>query len=271
MTHAYLTGMPRPRVIAHRGLVTPEAAERGVAENSFAALRAAAMLGDAYLESDCHLTRDGEVVLFHDADLTRVTGDPRRISEVSAEELAALMAGLGGLATLREALAAFPGARWNLDVKAAAAAAPVGRLVAPHADHVLVTSFSDARRLEAMRAAEISRRSAGAEATIARPATSAGRGVILRLLLATLLRSPGLARRALSGIDAVQIPERQGRLRVLRPRLIAYAHAAGVEVHVWTVNDPDDMRRLAALGVDGIVTDRADVAREVLHGSGRAG
>ena len=56
------------------------------------------------------------------------------------------------------------------------------------------------------------------------------------------------------------MPERQRRLRIVTPRFIDYAHAAGVEVHVWTVNEAADMRRLVALGVDGIVTDRADLA-----------
>ena len=69
-----------------------------------------------------------------------------------------------------------------------------------------------------------------------------------------------LIRRLLRGIDALQIPERQGRLTVLTPRLIRAAHEAGVEVHVWTVNDEQDMRRLVGMGVDGIVTDRADRA-----------
>ena len=70
------------------------------------------------------------------------------------------------------------------------------------------------------------------------------------------------SRRALAGIDALQVPERQGRLRIVTPRLIAAAHRHDVEVHVWTVNDPADMRRLVAMGVDGIVTDRADSRSE---------
>ena len=85
------------------------------------------------------------MVLFHDADLSRVTGDPRPVSDVTAAELEALMAERGGLITLAQALDAFPAVRFNLDVKAAAAATPVGRIVAPHADRVLVTSFSDDR------------------------------------------------------------------------------------------------------------------------------
>ena len=69
-----------PRVLAHRGLVTAEAAAHGVTENSFAAVALAHGAGATYVESDCHLTADGVVVLLHDADLSRVAGDPRTVA-----------------------------------------------------------------------------------------------------------------------------------------------------------------------------------------------
>jgi glycerophosphoryl diester phosphodiesterase len=254
VTHPWFSATGTPRVLAHRGLVTAEAAAHGVAENSFAAVAEAHGAGAAYVESDCHLTADGVVVLFHDEDLSRVTGDPRRIAEVTEAELEDLMAERGGLITLAQALDSFPTLRFNLDVKAAGAARQIGEIVAPHADRVLVTSFSDARRREALDAA----RAAGGE-----PATSAGSSTIARLLGALTLRSPRLVRAALEGIDALQVPERQSRIRVVTPRLMDAAHRHGVEVHVWTVNDVDDMRRLLTAGVDGLVTDRADVAIEV--------
>jgi glycerophosphoryl diester phosphodiesterase len=197
-------------------------------------------------------------VLFHDDDLSRVTGDARTVSDVTARELESLMASRGGLITLTQALDAFPTVRFNLDVKAKDAADEVGRLVAPHAHRVLLTSFSDERRLAALAASE--RAGLGI-----RPATSAGRATIARVLGALALRSSRLVGRALAGVDALQVPERQGRLRVVTPRLIAAAHRHDVEVHVWTVNDPDDMRRLIAMGVDGLVTDRADIALELLR------
>lgn len=257
MTHPYFRSAAHPRVLAHRGLATGA----GVQENSYAAVRAACDAGAQYVESDCHLTRDGHVILFHDDDLHRVTGDPRLVADVDLAELARLMDSQGGLLTLNDALVDFPEARFNLDVKAAAAAGPVGALVAPHAERVLVTSFSDARRRAALDAA------AAASAPLS-PATSAGSQTIARLLAGLLLRSDRMIRRALAGIDALQIPERQGSVRILSPRLLAAAHRHGVEVHVWTVNDPAEMRRLAAMGVDGIVTDRADVALDVLGGKG---
>ena len=257
MTHSWFEGAARPRVLAHRGLLTADDVSHGVVENSFAAVAAAHAAGAAYVESDCHLTADGVAVLFHDADLSRVTGDPRPVAHVSVRELEALMAARGGLITLGQALEAFPTMRFNLDVKAKDAAPEVGRIVAPHGHRVLLTSFADERRLAALAAAA----TAGGGG---RPATSAGTATIARVMAAVAARSSGLVRRSLAGVDALQVPERRGRMRLVTPRLIAAAHRHHVEVHVWTVNHPDDMRRLVAMGVDGIVTDRADVALSVL-------
>ncbi|MCC4907423.1 glycerophosphodiester phosphodiesterase family protein [Microbacterium sp. cx-59] len=255
MTHPYFIGTDVPRVLAHRGLV-PDG-EKDVAENSFAAVAAAHAAGAVYVESDCHLTADGVVVLSHDEDLRRVTGDPRRLADVSLHELEDLMAPRGGLITLAQALTAFPDLRFNIDVKVAAAAEPAGEIVADHAERVLLTSFSDARREAALAAARATR-----PALI--PATSAGSARLARVLAAVATGSARLTSATLAGLDALQIPERRGPVRVLTKRLIGAAHRSGVEVHVWTVNDVAQMRRLRALGVDGIITDHADIALEAL-------
>lgn len=258
MAHPYLTGAGAPRVFAHRGLVPIDAT--AITENSFAAIAAAQAAGAIYVESDCRLTRDGVVVLFHDADLTRVAGDPRLISQITSRELADLMADRGGVATLEQALSAFPDVRFNIDVKSTDAAEPAGAIVAPHAERVLLTSFSDQRRRRALSAA------AAVRADLL-PATSGGSGSTMRAIGA-IAAGGWRARRTLAGLDALQVPERQGPVRVVTRRLIEVAHRAGVEVHVWTVNDPVDMERLVALGVDGIVTDRADLALATFRAGG---
>jgi glycerophosphoryl diester phosphodiesterase len=160
----------------------------------------------------------------------------------------------GGLAILSDVLRALPDARFNLDVKADAAARPVGALTARESHRVLLTSFSDRRRDVALEAA----RERGGE-----PATSAGTATLARVVGALGARLPRLAARSLNGVDALQIPERHRGVRVLSRRLLDLAHDAGVEVHVWTVNDPSDMRRLIDMCVDGIVTDRADQGASV--------
>ncbi|MFV0434859.1 MAG: glycerophosphodiester phosphodiesterase family protein [Leucobacter sp.] len=261
MPHPYLTGTARPRVFAHRGFVAPSQEARGIAENTLAAFAAARDAGAEYIESDCHLSRDGRVVLFHDDDLLRVTGDPRKIAEVTHRELSAIMADRGGLLTLDEALEAFPEARFNLDVKAEAAAEAVGRAVAHDAHRVLLASFTAGCRIAALRAAA----AVPAAAAVGRPATSPDRAALVRILLAVAVRSRRRAERALAGFDALQVPERQDAIPVLTRALIDAAHANGVEVHVWTVNDAERMRSLAARGVDGVITDRTDLALAALR------
>ncbi|WP_431072749.1 glycerophosphodiester phosphodiesterase family protein [Microbacterium phyllosphaerae] len=255
MTHPYFEKARRPRVLAHRGLVTAAGEDSGVWENSAASFAAAHAAGAEYIETDCQVTADGDVVLFHDQTLQRLTGDPRTIREVRTRELSRIFAEHGGLLTVAEALSSFPTSRFNIDVKTAEVTELIGPLLVDHTHRVLVTSFSDANR----RAAIAAVLRAGASR---RPATSGGSRTIAVLRSLSALRlSPA---RMLRDIDALQIPERHSGLRILTPALLRAAHRHDVEVHVWTVNDADDMRRLVALGVDGIVSDRADLALTTL-------
>jgi len=251
VTHPYFVKARHPRVLAHRGLITAAGGNSGVWENSAAAVAAAHAAGAEYIETDCRVTADGDVVLFHDATLHRLADDPRPVGEVRTRELSAIFSDHGGLLTVADALSAFPTTRFNIDVKTVDAAAPLGPLLADHTHRVLVTSFSDANR----RATIAAVLRAGAPL---RPATSGGSRTIAAVRALSALRlSPG---RALLDIDVLQIPERHRGVKVLTPALLRAAHRRGVEVHVWTVNDADSMRRLVRLGVDGIVTDRADLA-----------
>lgn len=251
MTHPYFTTTDQPRILAHRGLVTVEGRESGVWENTAAAFAAAHAAGVEYVETDCQVTADGDVVLFHDHDLRRLAGDPRAVHEISTRELDEIFAEHGGLLTVAEALSAFPETRFNIDVKTRAAAAPLGPILSAHTHRVLVTSFSDTHRRETVEAV----RRTGATL---RPATSGGSRTIAALRsLSAMHLSPGSL---LRDIDALQIPERHRAIKVLTPALLRAAHRVGTEVHVWTVNDADDMRRLVDSGVDGVVTDRADLA-----------
>lgn len=255
MTHPYFAKARHPRVLAHRGLLTPTGVDSAVWDNTAGAFAAAHAAGAEFIETDCRVTADGDIVLFHDETLTRLFGDDRPVAEVRTNELADRLAPFGGLLTVAEMLEMFPETRFNIDVKMDAAATPLGSIIAPHAHRVLLTSFSDARRTRAVAAVM----AAGASI---RPATSAGRQSMIRVRLLSMLHlSPA---RVLRDIDALQIPERYGAVKVLTPALLDAAHRHDVEVHVWTVNDPDDMLRLVRSGVDGIVTDRADIALRAL-------
>ncbi|WP_244857638.1 glycerophosphodiester phosphodiesterase [Agromyces archimandritae] len=240
---------PRPRVLAHRGLALE------APENTMLAFVHAIAAGADYIETDVHASRDGVAIVSHDEELDRVAGLAGRVGDFTRDELARVDLGAGqSFPTLAEALDAFGETRFNIDVKHEAALGPaVDAVRAVRAEErVLLTSFSDARR----------RRIAAALPGVA---TSAGRAGVIGSILAAPFGGRAL-RRAVRGASALQVPEHAGSLRVVTPRLIRAAHAAGVEVHVWTVNEPADMRRLLGLGVDGLVTDRADLALPLVRG-----
>lgn len=235
---------PPPRVIAHRGLALE------APENTLLAFAKALAVGVQHLETDVHESADGVAIVSHDADLTRVADRSVRVGQLTVAELHRVDLGYGqNFATLAEALDAFPDARFNIDVKSAGAIQPTVDAIRSlgATGRVLVTSFSDARRLATVR-------------QLPGVATSAASRATARVLAASKIRFGREIRRLLRQIDAVQVPERWKGLRIVTPPFIRMVHSAGVEVHVWTVNEPADMVRLLDLGVDGIVTDRADLA-----------
>ena len=239
---------PLPRIFAHRGLATD------APENTLLAFAAALALGITHLETDVHASLDGIAVISHDADLARNAGIMGRIDELSFAELQKVDLGHGqNYPSLQEALMAFPEARFNIDLKSDAAVAPaVDAIRRAHATRrVLVTSFDNARRLRAVR-------------LLPGVASSASAVPFAAALVAVTLGIVPLARHLLRGVQAAQVPERMWGVRVVSPRSVRLLKRAGVEVHVWTINDPADMRRLLDLGVDGLVTDRADLALEVI-------
>jgi glycerophosphoryl diester phosphodiesterase len=228
-------------------------------ENTATAFAHAVGLGYRYLETDVHLTRDGVLVAFHDQLLERLTDGAGSIEQLDSTAVAALrVGGREPVPTLTSLLADFAGARFNIDLKTDAAVAPLAELVrGPLADRVLVGSFSG-RRLRRFR-----RLAGPAVATSASPGEVAAY-VVLPGRAATLVT--GLLARVLGGRppDALQVPHRTGRVVVASPRLVGRAHRAGLHVHVWTVDDPDEMRLLLDRGVDGLMTDRTDILRGVL-------
>jgi glycerophosphoryl diester phosphodiesterase len=243
---------PRPLAFAHRG----GAAEGD--ENTVAAFERAVRLGYRYLETDVQATADGVPVIFHDTNLRRLAGRPEQVSALRWEDLATIrVAGAQAVPQLADVLTGWPQLRFNLDVKSWSAVAPLMDSIrrANAADRVLVASFSD-RRLAAIR------RGLGP-----RVATSMGPAEVLRLRLAAVAGrgmlglTPGVA-------AAAQVPVRFGPIPVVDRRFVRYAHRIGVQVHVWTIDDPAEMGRLLDLGVDGIMTDRPEVLRDVLLSRG---
>ena len=241
--------------MAHRGgALHPEL--RGL-ENTLFAFRHAAGLGYRYLETDVHVTRDGRLVAFHDPVLDRMTGTSGALAAVSAEELAQVrIAGEHAVPSMAELLEELPDCRFNIDLKApgtvAALADLLGRTRAH--DRVCVGSFS-------WRQLQLFRRLTGG-----RVATSATPVEVVRFLATPWPRVRRLLGRRPFGV--LQVPRRRGRLEIVTPSLVRRAHAAGVQVHVWTVDEPAEMAELLDLGVDGLITDRTDVLKDVLVARG---
>jgi glycerophosphoryl diester phosphodiesterase len=240
-----------PVAIAHRG------GSLDGRENSMAAFDRAVELGYRYLETDAQVTADGVLVAFHDATLDRVTDRTGAIASMPWREVrAARIAGAEPIPLLADVLGSWPRARFILDPKSDAAVGPLVEAIraAGAVDRVCVGSFSH-RRLAAVRAA-----------LGPRLATSMSPVELCRLRLA----ASGLLPRAAAPRAAVcaQIPPRHRRVQLAEPRLIGLAHALGLPVHVWTVNQATDMRRLLDMGVDGIVSDDVVALREVLRERG---
>lgn len=256
MTHTpYLDG-PLPLAFAHRGgAFHPEI--EGL-ENTLAAFRHAVDLGYGYLETDVHVTSDGVLLAFHDDVLDRVTDQVGRISETTyAHVQQALIGGRERVPTLAQLFDAFPGVRFNIDVKSAGSVQVLADFLIERdeLDRVLVGSFSR-KRLEAFR-----------RATGGRVATSAHPFEVAAYRLAPTAR---LARLLSRGRPvALQVPRRRQGITIVTPGLVRRAHATGVQVHVWTIDDPAEMSELLDLGVDGIMTDRTDLLRDVLQQRGQ--
>jgi glycerophosphoryl diester phosphodiesterase len=254
--HPYLQ-VSRPLVLAHRGLAT------SAPENSMAAFAAAVDLGVTHLETDVRATSDGELVVFHDATLERLTDLQGPVRAVSWAVLRQARLGDGErVPRLADVLDAWPDARINVDLKSGGAVRPFVELIRGRGalDRVCVASFSDRRRLAAVRAL----------AAGGRVASSLGlRGSLVAVGLASGGAPVPVLRAALQGAVALQLPDAGRRRRVVTRRLVDAVHAAGAQVHVWTVDDPGRMRELVGLGVDGLVTNRADLALAALGRAGR--
>ena len=253
---------PRPLAFAHRG------GAAHAPENSWRAFEHAVRLGYRYLETDLQATADGVLVAFHDRTLDRVTDAQGRVSRLTHTQLSsARIDGTEPIPRLEDLLGAWPDMRFNVDVKDAAAIAPLPEVLRRTNawDRVCVVSFS-ATRLRATRR------------TLGRPvcmAASPFGTAVVRLggprgrhdpqgpgrLRSRPRQSPGLLMEYLArtGVRCVQVP-----ISVATPPFIGRAQTLGLQVHVWTINERPIMERLLDLGVDGIMTDETVALRDVL-------
>lgn len=264
---------------AHQG-----GAREGPSSTLYAIEKALRAGADA-IELDVHQSLDGHLVVGHDATVDRTTDGSGPIAALRLLELQALdnacyfVPGVGtdhdrrpeeyplrgrapadrslGIATLDEVLVSFPGVLLNLDIKSTAPAVPayeakLARVLRAHrrSCDVVVASFDD-RSIEAFSSAapEIG--------------TAPGSGELLLLAQAVLCGEPPSER--LKRHVAVQVPQSFRGVRVVDERFVEVVHGLGLALHVWTIDEEDEMASLAALGVDGIMTDRPSALVGVLE------
>ena len=239
----------RPRVFAHRGACGRRP------ENTMESFREGLDAGAELLELDVHASRDGGIVVFHDATLERTTDGKGRIQDLTLAELAALDAGHGfedehgghpfrgsgiRVPTLEQVLREFPDTPLNIEVKQASP--PIEAAVMDVVDR------HSARERVLMAAAEhaiMTRLRAVCDGTL----TSSSADDVLAFVEHGRdddYRHPG---------DALQVPPWFGDIELVTSEFVEIAHARGVEVHVWTINEEAEIHRLLDLGVDGVMSD----------------
>jgi len=264
MRHRFFD-LPGPAILGHRG------AAGSAPENTLAAFEQGLKLGAHILESDIHSTRDGVPILIHDPSVERVSQGVGEVSDLTLDQLRLLdaghhfspdqgdtfpMRGQGlGIPTLEEAFTAFPDARFNLEIKD-------GRPGLIESVIALVAEYDRAdRTLLAAGETQVMHelRAALGRSSIA-PATGASLGDIVAIVKAAAEGGPAPAEPM-----ALQIPLEFGGRPLVTEQLLAFTRAADIAVHVWTINDSDEMRRLLDLGVDGIVTDHPERMAEILR------
>lgn len=268
MKDRLLLDIGRPLVMAHRG-------ESGkIPENTMIAMDAAVGLGVDVLESDVRLTKDDQVVLFHDEDLRRTTGEEGTIRHYTLDELLNFDFGCNftpdegvtfpfrgkglKIVTLQEVFKKFPLMTFNLDIKDTFSAAPIelARLVSDmnRKQSVIIGSFHD-KQLESFRA------------LLPDVPTSAHPGEVKRFVLNSKIGLPRIRNKSIH-YWAFQVPIKSGRLTIVTEKFIKMAHERNIAVHVWTINDEPTMNYLIDLGVDGIFTDQPALLKIVLQKRG---
>lgn len=245
--HPFLTA-PLAHAFAHRG------GAQEVEENTLPAFAHAVGLGYTHVELDVHATRDGQVVVHHDPDLMRLCGDPRQIADLDWAELRVIRTlGGAGIPLLETVLQDFPGLYVTIETKSRAVVGPLCALIKRMGvlERICIGAFDPACTRAARAALGPGLLYSPAHAQVGR-LWARGWGMPL----------------SLDDFGAVQVPVAWKGIQIITPRFIRAAHAADVAVHVWTVDDAAQMHRLLDMGVDGLMTDRPTLLRDVLRQRG---
>lgn len=258
--HAWFAPRPgdhTPLVFAHQG------GENIRPSNTMEAFRHAVELGADVLDTDMHLTKDGVLILMHDQTVDRTTDGTGAIRDLTLAEIKRLDAGYDfstddgqtfpyrgrGLAvpTLEELFKAYPDKRFGIEIKQTEPVETAKRFCALIRQHqmqnsVLVSSFRQQNMDEFRKQCP-------------EVATSATEEEVRPFFFASLL---GMTRAFTPNFNSLQVPEEAAGFQILTPQFVAAARERGLPVQPWTINEEADLKRILALGVDGINTDNPD-------------
>jgi len=258
--HAWFAPRPgdhTPLVFAHQG------GENIRPSNTMEAFRHAVELGADVLDTDMHLTKDGVLILMHDQTVDRTTDGTGAIRDLTLAEIKRLDAGYDfstddgqtfpyrgrGLAvpTLEELFKAYPDKRFGIEIKQTEPVETAKRFCAlirqyQMQNSVLVSSFRQENMNEFRKQCP-------------EVATSATEEEVRPFFFASLL---GMTRAFTPNFNSLQVPEEAAGFQILTPQFVAAAHERGLPVQPWTINEETDLKRILALGVDGINTDDPD-------------
>ena len=240
--HPYLN-QPGISISAHRGgsIEAPE--------NTLESFKYAIDLGSAYIETDVQLSADGIPFIFHDNDLSRLLGKDIIFNSLHSNEINQLrLFESYQIPTLEEALKKFPGAYFQIDVKTDEVALPTMQVIQDLGafNRVCIASFSS-KRLKLVKK------------NFPETCLSMGPMEILKLLLSSF----GLYNKKVQG-DCLQIPIYHYGIKLVTKRFVKFVQSLGLKIHVWTINDENTMQKLINIGVDGIITDRPKLLKDVL-------
>lgn len=258
----------QPLVIAHQG------GEHLAPSSTLESFRNAVELGIDVIEFDIHMTKDEHLVAIHDPTVDRTTNGTGEVKNMTLTEVQSLDAGayfqdLHGeysfseqgvyIPTVEEIFEEIPNMYWNIEIKDTndpksyrTIAMKLWEIVQQFdlEDHVLFAAF-DQDIIDII-----------LEVTNGNALVSGGRGEVTKFVILHKLFLNGLYR---PKVNALQIPTEDSNINLMDRKLIRGAARKGMEIHYWTINDPETMQELIELGADGIITDRPDILLDLLN------
>ena len=230
-------------ISAHRG------GSEEAPENTLESFRYAIEVGSSYIETDVQLSADGIPYIFHDDDLSRLLNMDVTFNSLHSNQIEELkLFGSYQIPKLETALTQFPNALFQIDLKTDEVALPAMKVIESlnAFDRICIASFSS-NRLQKVRK------------EFPETCFSMGPNEILNLLLSSF----GLYNKKVFG-DCLQVPIYHYGIKLVTRRFVKYVQSIGLKIHVWTINDVKTMEKLIDLDVDGIITDRPKLLKEVL-------